>query len=178
MPRIKRSLSATSEFLLLVWIVPRTMRCEKSLCSESTRALRCFTQATQTVFESVQHYYYFESLWNVCKYVPLHCFAGLGLWGWGFWAYPEGSHWLSAGHLLWSDWKAAGLLLCGHDHQTLGLPGLWVHQDHARYIFPAFTTTLLPLLKSTAGRTSLNGLWPTMYCSHLQYRLKAYWDPY
>ncbi len=66
MPRIKRSLSATSEFLLLVWIVPRTMRCEKSLCSESTRALRCFTQATQTVFESVQHYYYFESLWNMC----------------------------------------------------------------------------------------------------------------
>ncbi len=147
MPRIKMSLLDTSEFLLLVWRVLRTMRHESPYYAYVLKVPEhlSFTQAKQTVFESVQLLLLFWiTLKQVCMFVPLHCFAGLGLRGWGFRAYPEGSHWLGAGHLLWSDWKAAGFLLCGHDHQTLGLPGLWVHQDHARYIFPAFTTTLLP----------------------------------
>ncbi len=37
---------------------------------------------------------------------------------------------------------------------------------------------IITIFKSTARRTSLNGLWPTTHCSHLQYRLKAYGDPY
>lgn len=78
MPRIKMSLSDTSEFLLLVWIVLRTMQHE----SPYAYVLKVpehlsFTQAKQTVFESVQHYYYFESLWNKCVCsVALFCRFG------------------------------------------------------------------------------------------------------
>lgn len=63
---------------------------------------------------------------------PLLCLiVGVGLWGRGLWANLEGPHRLCAGHLLWPDRKTAGVMFSWHEHQTLGLSGVWVHPNNA-----------------------------------------------
>lgn len=121
------------------------------------KSTQMFYSSCTNCFEIMLHY--FKSLWIKCVFVPFCCCAGLGLWGWGFRADPEGSHWFSTGHLLWPDWKAAGFLLRGHDHQTLGLPRLWVHQDHAWYLLHFLPHNYHYSNLLFGGGTFLNGLW-------------------
>lgn len=61
----------------------------------------------------------------------LSLIVGVGLWSRGLWANPEGSHRLCAGHLFWPDRKTAGFMFSWHEHQTLGLSGIWVHPNNA-----------------------------------------------
>lgn len=61
------------------------------------------------------------------------CALGLGLWNRRLWAHTERPHRLCAGHLFWSDRQTTSIVLCRHDHQAVGFPKLWVHQNHAWY---------------------------------------------
>lgn len=61
----------------------------------------------------------------------LSLIVGVGLWSRGLWANPEGPHRLCAGHLLWPYRKTAGFMFSWHEHQTLGLSGIWVHPNNA-----------------------------------------------
>lgn len=58
---------------------------------------------------------------------------GVGLWNRRLWAHTERPHRLCAGHLFWSDRQTTSIVLCRHDHQAVGFPKLWVHQNHAWY---------------------------------------------